>query len=277
MFRGKQQVLFNYLPGKTFDFRRIGAIARVSGIRGEPKTNLNAAVLLRKVAEDARAWQPDLRPVLRDDVLADASRFILIDPREVQSELFPRVFWCQNRPCGRVFDYSRSEAAPPSRCRTCGSNDLVQLRFVKIHRCGALEALTPPRCQRCGTSNEMALDTRGSERISNFRWICRSCGTRVALYAGRCGQCQWQAGPGNANKDPRNMDIELHRAGRTFYAHIAVLLNVPQRDLEGFFNLAEWSLIAAAKFLRLPEVAGRRLADFRFRQSQQARADQIPA
>src|SRR6266478_903918 len=102
MYRGKQQVLFNYLPGKTFDFRRIGAIARVSGIRGEPKTNLNATVLLRKVAEDARAWQPDLRPVLRDDVLADASRFIFIDPREVQSELFPLVFWCQNRACGRV-------------------------------------------------------------------------------------------------------------------------------------------------------------------------------
>src|SRR6202011_2430409 len=55
---------------------------------------------------------------------------------------------------------------------------------------------------------------------------------------------------------------ELHRAGRTFYAHTAVLLNVPQRQLEGFFNLQEWPAIAAAKFLDLPETTGRRLADF---------------
>jgi|SRR5579862_2267761 len=262
MNRGKQQVLFNYLPGKTFDFRRISAIARVSGIRGEPKTNLNAAVLLRKVAEDARAWQADLRPILRDDVLGDATRFIFIDPREVQSELFPRVFWCQNRACGRIFDYSRSDALPPNRCRACGTDGIVQLRFVKIHRCGALEPLAPPRCQGCHNSNQMALDTRGSERISNFRWICRQCGARAALYAGHCNQCQWPPGQGAANKDPRNMDIELHRSGRTFYAHTAVLLNVPHREMEGFFNLAEWSFIAAAKFLGIPEVAGRRFADF---------------
>ena len=263
MQRGKQQVLFNYLPGKTFDFRRIGVIARVSRIRGEPKTNLNATVLLRKIADEARAWQPDLRPVLRDDVLRDPSRFIFLDPRHVDADLFPRVLWCQNRTCGSVFDYSRSDSALPDRCRVCNHPELVQLRFVKIHRCGALEPLTPPRCQHCDRFTQMALDTRGSERLSNFRWICRQCGTRTAIFAGRCNQCQWQAAQPPSNKDPRNMDIELHRAGRTFYAHTAVLLNVPQRELEGFFNINEWGAIAAAKFLGLPEVRGLRLADFR--------------
>jgi hypothetical protein len=59
------------------------------------------------------------------------------------------------------------------------------------------------------------------------------------------------------------MDIEVHRAGRTFYAHTTVLLNVPHRRLDGFFALPEWPAIAAAKYLDMPEVASLNLADFR--------------
>src|SRR5947209_8616066 len=100
MSRGKQQVLLNYLPGKTFDFERIATIAQVRSIRGTPQTHLNTTVLLRKVTEDAAAWPEELRPALRDDVLADPRRFVLLDPKGVQADLFPRVFWCQNRGCG---------------------------------------------------------------------------------------------------------------------------------------------------------------------------------
>lgn len=258
MTRGKQQVLFNYLPGKTFDFAKIGVIARVATIRGLIRNDLNTPILLRKVADDARAWQPDFRPTLRDDVLSDPARFVLIDPREVQSELFPKVLWCQNRACGRIIDCTRSSVTMPKSCPRCGSNPLVQLRFVKIHRCGALDPLTPPLCQHCNTAQHIALDTRGAERISNFRWVCRQCRNTVQLFAGRCRQCEW---PDN-NINLRNMDIEVHRAGRTFYVHTAVLLNVPQRQLETLFNIPEWPGIAAAKFLGLPEVSGRSLAQF---------------
>jgi hypothetical protein len=59
-----------------------------------------------------------------------------------------------------------------------------------------------------------------------------------------------------------NMDIEVHRAARTFYAHYTVLLNVPNRELDAFFNLPTWFAISAAKYLEMPEVAGRRLSDF---------------
>jgi hypothetical protein len=58
------------------------------------------------------------------------------------------------------------------------------------------------------------------------------------------------------------MDIEVHRAGRTFYAHTTVLLNIPRSQLDAFFNLPEWPAVAAGKFLRLPEVGNRSLADF---------------
>lgn len=258
MNRGKYQVLFNYLPGRTFDFERVATIARVVNIRGFQCTDLNTEILLRKVAEDASAWSLEYRPLLRDNVLQNAARFVLLDPQTVQAEMFPKVFWCQNRSCGRVFDYSYNDSLPPKKCPTCRQGELVQLRFVRIHRCGALQPLRPPACQQCHTANQMALDLRGSERISNFRWICRQCNTATSVFGGWCSECQWP----NGDLKLRRMNIEVHRSGRTFYAHTVVLLNIPHRQLDIFFNLSEWPAIVAAKFFGLPEMTHRSLFDF---------------
>ncbi len=163
MNRGKQQILFNYLPGKTFDFERVATIARVRGVRGTPQTELNAAVLLHKIFEDVRAWSEEFRPALRDDIVNDPRRFVLLDPVEVQAEMFPKVFWCQNqRSCGRVFDYTNSDSLPRRTCTACGNGQLNQLRFIKIHRCGSIQPLLPPACPQCRSSQNMGLDTRGS-------------------------------------------------------------------------------------------------------------------
>jgi hypothetical protein len=167
MSRGKQQVLFNYLPGKTFDFERVATIALVVSIRGVPCTDLNTAVLLRKVQEEAQAWSEDFRPLLRDDVLGQASRFILLDPKDVQAEMFPKVLWCQRGGCNRLFDFSHRDTIPDT-CPVCRQDELMQLRFIQIHRCGALHQLAP-YCPSCKSSNQMALNTRGSERISSFQ------------------------------------------------------------------------------------------------------------
>jgi hypothetical protein len=254
MPRGKQQVLYNYLPNRTFDFEG-AVIARVTGIRGDSRADLNTLVLLRRIAEEARAWQEEFRPVLRDDVFRQLDRFVFLDPRSVQSELYPKVLWCQNHLCGKVFDY-RHRNSLPNQCPSCHNGKLVQLRFVKIHRCGALQPLLPPRCQRCNSSSNMALDTRGSERISNFRWICRQCNSATTLFGGYCSECSWP------DQAMRGMDIEVHRAGRTFYAHSTVLLNVPNRRMDAFFNEPNWPAFAAAKYLDMPEVANISLTDY---------------
>src|SRR5687767_6842396 len=100
--RGKQQVIFNHLPQSTLDFGG-GVIARISRIRGSQATSLNSSMVVRKIAEEARAWPEEFRPALRDEVLRDTARFVLLDPREAEAELFPKVFWCDNQSCGRVF------------------------------------------------------------------------------------------------------------------------------------------------------------------------------
>lgn len=258
MRRGKQQIMHRFLPGKTFDFERVATIARVQSIRGNPRTDLNVSFVLRKIEAVATTWDIEKRPVLRDDVLRNPGSFVLLDPVEVRAELFPKVFWCQNRSCGRIINYEAQENLNP-QCRHCRSGSLVQLRFVKVHRCGEIQPLLPPTCSRCKTNRHMALDTRSSERLTNFRWICRNrgCNTRLQLFAGACPSCQWD------EVNLRNMDIEVHRAGRTYYPHTTVLLNLPNRDLDAFLGVDGWQFIAAANFLDLPEVANRSLADFK--------------
>lgn len=255
MFRGKQQVLLNYLPNKTFDFASVASIARVISIHGEPRTDLNILVVLRRIADQIRAWQEEFRPVLQKEIFRQPNRFVLLNPRSVQSELFPKVLWCQNPDCSRVFDY-RNRDSLPNVCQTCRQGRLVQLRFVKIHRCGALQPLLPPLCRHCRTSNHMALDTRGSERISNFKWVCRRCNKRLTVFGGNCNECQWP------DQSLRKMDIEVHRSGRSYYAHTTTMLNIPHRRLDGFFSLSEWPAFAAAKFLGMPEVANQTLSDY---------------
>ncbi len=255
MSRGKQQVLLNYLPGKTFDFEKIGTIARVDRIRGVPRTDLNMRLILRAVEEQARAWSEEHRPVFRDLERA-TDRFVLVEPRGVEAAMFPLVFWCQNHRCGVIVE-PRDGVPTSETCSSCRAGRLVQLRFVRVHRCGALEPLSSQHCKTCNARQRMALDTRGSERVSDFQWVCRSCGATASVFAGRCS-CNWPGG------DPslKNMSVEVHRAGRTFYPHYTVLLNQPGRELSAFLGISQWQAVAASVFLGMPESRGRRLVDF---------------
>lgn len=268
MKRGKQQILLNHLPGKTFDFQG-GPISRVASIRGYPSQTLNENVVLRRVKTQARAWDAALRPALSDRTLDNPGRFVLLEPTEVEAEMFPKVFCCQNTQCRRVIDYSNRDGIPPERCPACREGKLAQMRFVKIHRCGALEPLVPPACPEC-RCRDIGLAMRGSERIQAFRWICSKCGNAFPLYGGQCRHCEWTAD----SSDPRikDMSIEVHRAGRTYYPQSTVLLNIPYKELEGLFANPSYPLIVASKFLDMPGFADRPLASFGAAQSGAARA-----
>ena len=264
MSRGKQQVLYTYLPMNTIDFQG-GGIARIRHIRGSHPNNINPRFVVERVREDAEAWGESFRPALRDDTLQNTDRFVLIDPSEVIAELYPKVFWCDK--CGRIYDMSTQNKIPRSgACHKCNGGRLSQLRFVIVHRCGEIQPLTSPICQQCnGRSGHMALITYGSERVSEFRWVCRRCNTTAGgVFGGLCHACEW---PGETNEEQQNlrrMRVLVHRAGPTFYPRSVTLLNIPQQRLDGFFALeGTWPSLAAAKFFGLPEIASHRLEDMR--------------
>lgn len=242
--RGKQQVLFNYLPGRTFDFKK-SVVAKVEKVRGQLYQRLNHTLVVRKIAEQARAWDEDYRPLLRNEILTDDSRFIIVDPSHVSSAIFPLVFWCSNNRCKKVFDYTRTNRIPTSKtCPRCNTGKLNQLRFIKVHQCGNIEPLTPWNCPNCH-SNEIALDDRGSERLANFRWRCLDCNNTWRIRAGHCRRCSW---PSEDGRD-QEMSVEVFRSNRTFYVHTATLLNIPERQYDSFFKLSDWYVISTAKYL----------------------------
>ena len=257
MNRGKQQVLLNYLPERTFDFEKIGTIAQVRRVRGFPRGDLNLPLVLRSVQEQLNAWQPDYRPVLQN-ITAAADRFVLLEPRSVDASMFPLVFWCQSPQCGHVV-VRRDDPPRNADCPRCHSpRSLRQMRFVKVHRCGAIEPLTPPQCDRCRHSRDMALSTRGSETFAGFQWICRSCNSRTEVFAGWCRQCTWPA----ADRDKARMSIMVHRAAATYFAHQVVLLNQPGAEMAAFLATDRWQAIAAGRFFELPSAMRGRLVDF---------------
>lgn len=255
--RGKQQILFNYLPGRTFDFNK-SVFARITSIRGNTNLELNNKLVIRKIAEQTRVWSEDFRPLLRNNIIQDESHFVFIDPKHVDAEIYPLVFWCSNSKCQKVFDYSKSKSTPKTKiCPRCNTGRLSQLRFIKVHKCGNIEPLTPPSCRNCG-SNEIALDDRGSERFSNFRWRCLSCGQSQTVFPGRCTRCNLP----HQNPSLQNMEIEVLRANRTFYAHSATLINIPQRKYSSFFNTTDWYVISTAKYLGFENLVNININDY---------------
>jgi hypothetical protein len=256
MNRGKQQVLLKYLPGKTFDFEKIGTIAQVDHIRGAPRTDLNLSLILYAIADDVSPWSHPNRPSFQDPV-RDAPRFILLDPLEVETRMFPLTLWCQNGSCG-VVRLIRDDAPITNRCDVCRTGRLVQSRFVRVHRCGALLEISPPPCGNCKTQQWMALDTRGSERILDFRWVCRHCNSPASFFPGKCPSCNWIS----EDRLDRNMNVEVHRAGRTYYPHNLVLLNQPGENFARFLQIDQWQAIAAAKYFGMAEVGTDSLLSF---------------
>lgn len=260
MNRGKNQVMYSYLPGYIFDFDKSSVIAQIDKIRGIQRTDLNLQLILQSIRNQAAAWG-DLGRIFANP---RHDQFVLLEPKKVYAQLFPKVFWCQNRQCGKVFDYSHSEAIPrQTTCPACNKGRLSQLRFVKIHQCGEIKPLTPPyECDRCKTKNQIALDTRNSERISQFVWVCRKCGNRSQLFAGYCRACNWEAESGDTDKQKKQMSIEVHRANRVFYPHYAVLLNQPGSEVNNFLGIDKWPVVAGGFFVKLPELANTTISRF---------------
>lgn len=260
MTRGKQQILFNYLPGRTFDFDKTGAIAQVNSIRGIPNTDLNLSLILDAIRRYSSTWMPSLSGIF---YRPQTDQFVLIDPKKVYSNLFPKIFWCINQSCSKVFNFSNRSLPSSKQCPFCKTGRLTQIRFVKVHRCGEIQPLTPPySCKKCNSKDNFALDTRGSERVSGFVWKCRICGEISKLYGGYCKACNWQDLTGDTDSKLRQMEIKVHRAGDAYFTHFEVLLNQPTSDISALLNIDLWQAIVAALFLELPETDGSSISDF---------------
>lgn len=243
MKRGRQQILFNFLPGKTFDHETGEAICIVTGFRAEEDTKLNLRYVLDRVAWLLRQW-PEERRRGFPDPYRQPDRYVLATPTAVEAEIFPLLYECTSPDCRRVAFYQNVRQAsnlnPGLRCRTCGSL-LIQLHHVLIHQCGHIRPFIVPRCSR-HDYDHMWLDTRGSQKYTQFRWRCRQCSFQQPIIYGNCNDCSLS--------DKRMRPI-VHRATASYYPQYRTLINLPGKDLIRILADPERHWLAIAAYLRL--------------------------
>ncbi len=243
MRRGRQQILFNFLPGKTFDHESGQAICKVTRFQAEEDTQLNQRYVLDRVAWLLKQW-PEERRRGFPDPYRYSDHYVLAVPTAVESEIFPLLFECTNPACRRVASYQSVRQAntlnPKLRCQVCGAS-LIQLHHVLIHRCGHIRPFIIPRCPQ-HDYDHMWLDTRGSQKYTQFRWRCRLCNFQQSIIYGRCNDC---------NLDDRTMRPVVHRATASFYPQYRTLINLPGRDLTRILEDPERHWLAIAAYLRL--------------------------
>lgn len=225
MERGKMQVLFNYMPARTFDYDGGSWICEVTTVDGEPASErVNRQRLLQLIRDYVRRWAPSRRIGFSDHYSDE--NFEFIEPKTVRFSLFPMVFRCLQ--CRRVYWYADlaelERKNPQLQChRNCRSQGaLRQIYHVFIHECGNLAQVEPPRaCPKCGSWDHLALDERRSQKARDFRWSCLNCRVEVSPVIRQCTGCHLQSG-GKAEW----MRVVPHRSNVAYYPHHVRVIDV---------------------------------------------------
>ncbi|GFP31791.1 hypothetical protein HKBW3S42_00097 [Candidatus Hakubella thermalkaliphila] len=213
-----------------------------TNFQADEDSKLNLPYVLDRVAWLLRQW-PEERRRGFPDPYRQPERYLLAIPTAVNAEIFPLLYECINPNCRRAVSYQNlrqaSKINPDLRCPTCGSF-LIQLHHVLIHRCGHIRQFIVARCPK-HSYDHMWLDTRGSQKYTQFRWRCRRCSFQQQIIYGKCNDC-------NLDKPMRPI---VHRATASYYSQYRILINLPGKDLNRILEDPERHWLAIAAYLRL--------------------------
>jgi ribosomal protein S27AE len=210
MKRGLNQVLFQYMPGKTFDNPEHQTIERVVQIGGDDISDeVNDEHLKKRVFAAINEWEGGSREYLSSTL----DNFSIIQPEDVISEVFPLVLRCDD--CYGVENYERIRDSLKSgsvSCSNCGGSSLHQLHHVLIcGECSEIESLSVPPCDDHDW-DYIKLDD-SAESYRNFRWRCGKCeqqGRDATIRTGlhrSCDNCGTMLQP------------TVHRASQAYRVH----------------------------------------------------------
>ncbi len=251
MSRGLSQVLYNYLPEKTFDYENGECIGKVFELRMEEVVDIDSDRLIASIAKYTNAWGSRI-----DNLKLRKHLLIFGRPTRVLFNLFPLSFQCLS--CERVKTFPSEKDYVSSGglggCVECGRNArFEQLYHLLVHECGYASGIVPPKCKWCDSARHARLDLRGSQRASDFRWICRGCSSKLGPVQRACHQCK-DAGRLETDEDgservPR-MKVIPHRANQAFYAHHVTVLNLPTESVRRLKNHPERDALLSEAIVR---------------------------
>lgn len=242
MYRGKTQVLYSYLPQKTFDYEDEPYIFMVKDVVSQPidKENTDILYITNKIIRYILRWDEGNRDFPSNLSL---NSFYFGNIQQVQGRLFPLVFECSNVKCKKVHQfYDLHTTKELIRCTKCGSS-LEQIDLVAVHECGKIEPILIHKCPVHGDEH-IVLERHGSMQIANYEWQCRvtGCNHRSKLFQ----YC-------NCKDNPRpRMTIVNHNRSMTYYPHYITMINLKDNSREKKYeDEVTYGKIVMAAYLKL--------------------------
>jgi hypothetical protein len=191
MERSSSQILFNYMPGKTFDHETHGVVCQVDRVDGDRLDQMDRATLVARVNKrlDDAVADNNLIVNYSNKNRRDPASWSIKRPMQLRARVFPLLLQCRLG-CKRVYALNPDGSGPKRRdCPVC-HNKLSQVQAVLFHECGTLRSLEIPSCDAHGRAH-MTLDDRGSLYASDWRWVCRAsgCDKRIVRPLSRVCDC----------------------------------------------------------------------------------------
>lgn len=236
MRRGKNQVLFKYLPGKPIDYNQGNAIALVERWFGHPVSDVNKTRIIQEVYKSIRTFKSSRGY----PVVANPNSFELLSPVFIEAELFPLTFICEQ--CSRAYSFGSVQQLNRILRRHkcfCGGN-LTQLDLVYTHECGNLWAPKVAPCKEHGYDS-IKLNKHGSNSPQYWRWDCGVCKKEITNLNNWCPNC----------KSGSQVYPKPFRQTSVFTPHSLTLVNLHNLNEDRIYEDDIFKRLVIAKYLGL--------------------------
>ncbi|MGC5325186.1 hypothetical protein [Brevibacillus sp. SYSU BS000544] len=139
--RGRSQVLFNYLPGSVFMEKGRWFIVKDLRLRALNESTDHLLKSAQKFIED---WS--INHELNYSLFPNREDMWFVgEIEEVNCELFPLVFYCNNSSCGNTHIYMDTDKLikqnPQMKCEFCNKGKIHQYPYALIHANGDLQPI----------------------------------------------------------------------------------------------------------------------------------------
>lgn len=245
MFRGKNQVLFKFLPGKPIDYNQGNAIALVKEWFSEKITDINKTRVVKEVYNSINSFKRNSskgeNATRGFPKIFDPTAFELLTPVFINAELFPLTFTCDS--CGRAYSFTSvqqiGKILRKHKCGTCNGN-LSQLDLIYFHECGHIWEPKPAPCKE-HKFQHLILNKHGSRSPKEWRWDCGVCGKETANLNNWCPSCKT-----GSQVYPRPF-----RQTSVFTPHSSTLVNLQNIDEDRLYEDDIFKRLILAKYINL--------------------------
>jgi hypothetical protein len=245
--RSSSQILFNYLPGKTFDHESYRVVCKVERVEGDQLDEIDRATIVDRVNSRLDASKAGGNNIVNFDerTRRSAASWTIKRPTQVVARVFPLLLQCRLG-CKRLYELKDDGSSAKLRqCPTCNKR-LSQVQQILFHECGTLRSLEVPSCPRHGRG-DIALEDRGSLSTTDWRWVCRAKGCNQTIIRPMTKRCDCGTHPNSM------LRTDIYRSNHVFRPHREQIIDFPIKERRLFVEGPSATDATLAAFLGVAE------------------------